>query len=448
MNRLNLSACLLAVMMLAQLIPAASAQDQAARLAEREARFSKQTLDNLFRFPNQFKPNAKQVTQLAALREKLGPSVVEQTRDLSAQINAVYTQEQQRNRNAVTQEIRKLKLDLQQTRQRINEELGLTAAQMQQLAALQTQQQKIQAPVRQAIQKITGNANRRQGGSRYAVPPTHADQKYGPHDRHIYDVFLAESDPRGTPTPVLLSIHGGGFKGGNRSVNAGVLRECLANGISVVALTYRFSTDEIQPSSFVDAARAIQTIRSKSKEWNLDPTRFASMGGSAGAGLSLWLAFHDDMADPDSDDPIARQSTRLTCAYVSNGQSTYDPRTIRDMFPGSDTWKHPAFPLMYGIDMDKLDDQPSEKYELMEYVSPITHLTKDDPPVVMSYNWRFDEPVTNINIGVHHPDFGIMLNKAMAKHGIACHVYAKGKSLDGKPVMTEVQFIKKHFGME
>src|ERR671928_164208 len=71
-----------------------------------------------------------------------------------------------------------------------------------------------------------------------------------------------------------------------------------------------------------DAARAIQTLRSKAKEWNLDKTRVGATGGSAGACSSLWLAFHDDMADPKSSDPVARESTRLTCVAVSGAQTT------------------------------------------------------------------------------------------------------------------------------
>ena len=59
-----------------------------------------------------------------------------------------------------------------------------------------------------------------------------------------------------------------------------------------------------------DAARAIETLRSKAKEWDIDPTRIASTGGSAGACTSLWIAMHDDLAEPSSDDPIDRESTR------------------------------------------------------------------------------------------------------------------------------------------
>ena len=119
---------------------------------------------------------------------------------------------------------------------------------------------------------------------------THVNVKYGPHDRNVMDVWLAQSDE---PTPVLVSIHGGGFRHGDKSVSKSVLRECLASGISVVAITYRFSDKAIAPAQFFDSARAIQFIRHKSKEWNLDPSRIAATGGSAGAGISLWLGFHE-----------------------------------------------------------------------------------------------------------------------------------------------------------
>jgi len=148
-------------------------------------------------------------------------------------------------------------------------------------------------------------------------PPTHPDVKYGPYARNVMDVWLAKSE---RPTPVLVSIHGGGFSGGNKSVSHSLLAECLRSGISVVAITYRLSGEAKAPAQFLDSARAIQFVRSKAKEWNLDPTRFAATGGSAGAGISLWLGFHDDLADPKSEDPVLRQSTRLTCMFVNNGQ--------------------------------------------------------------------------------------------------------------------------------
>jgi acetyl esterase/lipase len=99
-------------------------------------------------------------------------------------------------------------------------------------------------------------------------------------------------------------------------VHPALRNQCPAAGISVVAITYRFSQDAIAPASFHDSARAIQFIRHNANEWNVDPKRIAATGGSAGAGLSLWLGFHDDLTDPDSSDPVLRQSSRLSSALA------------------------------------------------------------------------------------------------------------------------------------
>jgi hypothetical protein len=67
---------------------------------------------------------------------------------------------------------------------------------------------------------------------------------------------------------------------------------------------------------------------------------------------------------------------------VFNAQTSYDPRFIRDLLPGTDTYKHAALAHLFDVDLNKLDDLPKDKYKLFEEVSPITHLTKDDPPAL------------------------------------------------------------------
>ena len=143
--------------------------------------------------------------------------------------------------------------------------------------------------------------------------PTLADVPYGTHPKQVLDFYKAES---ATPTPLVFYIHGGGWTNGSKAAfNA---TEYLKAGISVVSIEYRFipeaTADKVVPpvkGPLGDAARALQFVRSKAKEWNIDKTRIGATGGSAGACSSLWLAFHDDMADPKSSDPIARESTRL-----------------------------------------------------------------------------------------------------------------------------------------
>lgn len=274
--------------------------------------------------------------------------------------------------------------------------------------------------------------------------PTHANYAYGDHERNVLDFWQAKSEG---PTPLFVWYHGGGFRGGDKnSVPAELLTPLLEAGVSVAAANYRLSDVAPYPAQLHDCARALQTLRAKAKEWNLDPTRVAAAGGSAGSGISQWLAFRDDMAQPDAADPVARQSTRLTCVLPLNMQCTYDPREIKKIVPG-DAYKHPALPPFFGCpegwDWDK-DAITPELDAILKDSAPITHLTADDPPTFIYCN-AGAEQVGNI----HHPNFGRHLAAAMEKLGIE-HVFR----LDSDYPSTDAsyadmrKFMLKHFKME
>jgi acetyl esterase/lipase len=270
--------------------------------------------------------------------------------------------------------------------------------------------------------------------------PEFQNVKYGAHERNVIDFWKAKSDP---PTPLVVFIHGGGFRGGDKSnIRPQMLRLCLENGVSVAAINYRLSQHAPYPAPMMDSARAIQFLRSKAKEWNVDPTHIAATGGSAGAGISLWLGFHDDLADLKSDDPVARQSTRLTCMGVFGAQSTYDPRVIKKIIGGR-AHEHPALQPFYGLKEDELDSPRAHK--LYEDASPINHLTKGDPPAWMFYN----EPKgplpsdARLGQGIHHPNFGTFLKEKMDALKIECVVRHQDDGINADKEMVE--FFLKYF---
>ena len=196
----------------------------------------------------------------------------------------------------------------------------------------------------------TASAQRGEGGKLPA--PDVADERYGPHERNVLDLWKAK---RESPTPLVVYIHGGGFRRGDkRSLSPALLSGCLERGISVAAIHYRLSQDAPFPAPFEDSARAIQFLRSRAADWNLDPTRFAATGGSAGAGISLWLGLGDDRADPGSDDPVARQSTRLSAMAVVNGQCSYDPRWLREHINDAAA-DHSAVTELFGLEAGERD---------------------------------------------------------------------------------------------
>jgi acetyl esterase len=137
--------------------------------------------------------------------------------------------------------------------------------------------------------------------------PELADVKYGPHERNVLDLWKAKSD---TPAPLVVFIHGGGFHaGGKEAVPPPLVRGLRAAGVSVMSVNYRLSPGVAFPAHYTDYARAIPFARSRAGDWNLDPKRVAAVGGSAGAGTSLWIGFHADLADPKTW-PTRRATTR------------------------------------------------------------------------------------------------------------------------------------------
>jgi acetyl esterase len=277
--------------------------------------------------------------------------------------------------------------------------------------------------------------------------PTRSNVAYGTHERNVLDYYEAKSD---MPTPLVIYIHGGGFVGGDkRSVDQAIVRSANEAGISVAALHYRFvnGTDVIFPTPQHDCARALQFLRSKATEWNIDPQRVACYGGSAGAGISMWLGFHDDLADPTSKDPIARQSTRILAIGTVGGQGTYDPIKIKELVGGR-AWEHPSIFKVYGVKTAEEALHPTAKQQqLYDESSAITHLTSDDAPLYMIYTEPDIVPPSDSRPGqfIHHPNFGKQLKQTMDELDIR-NIYVHMSDAQGRNPRSEMlEFFKSEF---
>jgi acetyl esterase/lipase len=272
--------------------------------------------------------------------------------------------------------------------------------------------------------------------------PSFADVSYGPHERNVLDFWKADSKE---PAPVLVFIHGGGFVAGDKGqANAGDIDGCLAAGISFASISYRYTTQAPYPAPMLDGARAIQFLRSKAAEWNIDPKRIGAYGGSAGAGISMWLGFHDDLAKSDSADPVERQSSRLVCVGSIGGQSSYDPLQIREWIGGR-AWEHRAFIPFYAVKSPDEFDKP-EVRRLAHDASVINHLTKDDPPVFMLYS-EPDAPLpadAKPGQGIHHPKFGHILKEKMDALGIESVYQHTSETKPGTRQQGMIEWLQKH----
>lgn len=272
--------------------------------------------------------------------------------------------------------------------------------------------------------------------------PDHANLKYGDHERNVVDLWLAKSE---RPTPLVIYFHGGGFRvGDKRSFSPALLDGLRAKGISVAAANYRLTDVAPFPAPMHDGARALQFLREHAEKYNLDPARFGAIGGSAGAGISLWLAFHDDLADPKAEDPVKRRSSRLAAVVGVAAQASYDPRFIGQLFDTKEI--HPALLGLFG--MESPEDVADEKFHAAcAEASPITHVTKDDPPVFLYYPQPNEKlpPGSTGERHIHHPKFGFVLKEKLEALKIACEMQvAEGRGDRRQPVEDYVAFFAKH----
>lgn len=249
-----------------------------------------------------------------------------------------------------------------------------------------------------------------------APKPDLVNVAYGSHARQVLDFYRAPSDEA---TPLLFFVHGGGWMNGDKA-NPDFLAKCLESGISVVSINYRLIADAQAEGIFPpvkacldDAARALQFVRSRSSEWRIDKTRIGGCGGSAGGFSSLWLAFHPDLRDPHSADPVSRESTRLSCVLAFVPQTTLDPEQMMKWIPNNEYGNH-AFGLP---DMKTFNEQRHTLLPWIERFSPYILASGDDPPVLLFY----DNPP---NLGQpykdppHSANFGAGLGEKLEAVGI------------------------------
>ncbi len=265
--------------------------------------------------------------------------------------------------------------------------------------------------------------------------PTMANVAYGAHERQVLDFWKADS---ARPTPLVFHIHGGGWVNGDKAKVAS-LERYLSAGISVVSINYRYVQHAIAAGvkppvewPIHDAARALQFVRSKSAEWNLDKTRIGATGGSAGACSSLWLAFHADLADPKSKDLVARESTRLWCAAVSGAQTTLDPQQMKEWTPNSKYGGHAFGFFPNPTDLKTRDTQfapfLAARESLLPWIkeySPFQHVTADDPAIYMIYP-AAPALGQDQRDPTHTANFGVKLQERLREVGVPSELVYPG----------------------
>jgi arylsulfatase len=184
--------------------------------------------------------------------------------------------------------VEKIDLSLYNVRQDPGETRNLAAQHPEIVARLQQVVARAREDLGDSLTQTRGKNIRPAGDTRPALPEgvkRVANQEYSRPETGalLLDLYLPVKPPA-QPLPVVLWIHGGGWKSGTKE-NCPLVW-LAAEGHAVVSLNYRLSWLARWPAQLDDARQALRWLRTNAAKFNLDPERIVVAGGSSGANLA------------------------------------------------------------------------------------------------------------------------------------------------------------------
>ncbi|HYR59251.1 MAG TPA: alpha/beta hydrolase [Chthoniobacteraceae bacterium] len=192
----------------------------------------------------------------------------------------------------------------------------------------------------------------------------------GGHPAQKLDLYLP-AKPGG---PLLVWIHGGGWRSGSKANPPGLAM--VAQGYNVASLEYRFSQDAIFPAQIEDCKAAIRWLRAHATEYGYDPKRVGVWGASAGGHLTALLAVTGNVRDFDVGENLG-QSSAIQCGLDWFGPAdfpAYDPELPTPMVKRENP--DSVLAQLFGGPI-------SQHLELAKRGSPVTWVTKDAAPLLI-----------------------------------------------------------------
>lgn len=189
----------------------------------------------------------------------------------------------------------------------------------------------------------------------------------------LLDVYYPAEIRAGTPHPLIVIIHGGGWASGSRSepVFVALALEWVLRGYVVASIDYRLSREAPFPAAVEDCKTAIRWLKTYADEFKLDPRRVAVWGHSAGAHLAALVAVAPRTAGLEGPlFPDADSSVQAAVSVAGNFDLFLTPN------PGLER------PGMF------LAGTPETRDDRLKAASPITYVGKDTPPFLLIHGTR------------------------------------------------------------
>lgn len=192
-------------------------------------------------------------------------------------------------------------------------------------------------------------------------------EAYGPSAAQTVDVY---TPPAATGAPILIMVHGGAWKTGDKEAAAVVenkLKHWLPRGFIVVSVNYRLLPEAMALEQAQDVALAVQTVADQAGDWGGDPASIVLMGHSAGAHLVALLASEPDLVQRPIAGAVILDSAALDIDTVMGRRHLgfydeafgSDPAYWRAASP-ADQWTPAATPMMIVCSSRRADDPCAE----------------------------------------------------------------------------------------
>lgn len=202
------------------------------------------------------------------------------------------------------------------------------------------------------------------------------DQSYADNDnpKQKLDLYLPKNRVSDKPLPVVAFIHGGGWIHGDRiGAASGAISLARTGDYVGVSIGYRLTNEAHWPAQIHDCKAAIRWIRGHAKELNLDGDHIAVWGSSAGGHLSSLLGTSGDVKELEGDiGSFTTHSSRVACVVNLCGPEDFTKALMFDK-EGKPIVKDDA---VIGLLGGSYEEKPAEAIA----ASPITYVSKDDPP--------------------------------------------------------------------
>jgi len=197
------------------------------------------------------------------------------------------------------------------------------------------------------------------------------------------DIYLPD-DGEG-PFPIILSIHGGAFKMGDKGdgqVNA--MLNGLKRGYAVVSVNYRLSGEAKFPAQIQDVKAAVRWLRANAQQFKLNPSFIVAWGGSAGGHLSAMLGTSGNVKELD-DLSLGNPSQSSLVHAVVDWFGPTDFLKMDEQLKESKVKNPQIHSISDSPESELIGKNLSDAPELVQFANPETYITSDDPPFFIQH---------------------------------------------------------------